>query len=710
MAVSACGWRVVVCVVVGCVTLALWLASVGAAAASGWAIQPAPAVPSLTSGQFSAVSCTPENACIAVGSYTNKANVALPLAERLNGTGWRILRTPRPAGAKGAALGGVSCAAGNACIAVGSYTNKAKVQVMLAERWSGSGWEILRIPRPAGAASTALSGVSCTSRNACIAVGSYYNSRAKVQVTLVERWDGARWRIRRTPNPAGTVMQHPIGTQGASLSGVSCTSRTACIAVGSYVKPFNPLVQPRQAALVERWNGKLWKIQRTPSPAGASPLTNMSLSSVTCMSRTVCIAVGSYTDSVGTGVALAERFNGERWRIEDTPDPAGATSITLSGVSCSSRMACTTVGSFANPATIEVTFAEAWNGTSWRIQSTRNPLSGASRGALNGVSCTSATACTAVGSHTNTSGTQTALAEGWDGTSWRIQPTPDPGGAGSSALNGVSCASPTACIAVGSYSSSAGTQLALAEAWDGTSWMIQNTPTPTGATSASLSGISCTATTACIAVGTAKASDGDTLTLAEGWDGSSWTTQNTPNPPTEARLDSVSCTSATACTAVGSDGILPYTTLAERWDGGSWTLQNTPNIEPQPGEGTLLDSVSCSSATVCTAVGGWSAYQVSGFVADFWDGTAWTIQSTPSSTSPGGQLNGVSCTSATACTAVGELSSAEGLPAPVADTWDGTSWTLQNTPTPGYTGFNAVSCTSATVCTAVGSYFIERES
>jgi hypothetical protein len=256
-----------------------------------------------------------------------------------------------------------------------------------------------------------------------------------------------------------------------------------------------------------------------------------------------------------------------------------------------------------------VTFAEAWNGTSWRIQSTRNPLSGASRGALNGVSCTSATACTAVGSYTNTSGTQTALAEGWDGTSWRIQPTPDPGGAGSSALNGVSCASPTACIAVGSYTTSPGNVQALAEAWDGT----------------------------------------------------------------------------------------------------SWTIQDTPNLAPQD-RGTWLDAVSCSSGTACTAVGGWSAYHVSGFVADFWDGTTWTIQSTPSSTFPGGELNGVSCTSATACTAVGELSSAVGLPAPVADTWDGTSWTLQNTPTPGYTHFNAVSCTSATVCTAVGSYFIERES
>src|ERR1019366_5948580 len=225
MAVSACGWRVVVCVVVGCVTLALWLASVGAAAASGWAIQPAPAVPSLTSGQFSAVSCTPENACIAVGSYTNKANVALPLAERLNGTGWRILRTPHPAGAKGAALGGVSCAAGNACIAVGSYTNKVKIQVMLAERWNGAGWRILRTPRPAGAKGAALGGVSCAAGNACIAVGSYTN-KVKIQVMLAERWNGAGWRILRTPRPAGA--------KGAALGGVSCAAGNACIAVGSY--------------------------------------------------------------------------------------------------------------------------------------------------------------------------------------------------------------------------------------------------------------------------------------------------------------------------------------------------------------------------------------------------------------------------------------------------------------------------------------------
>src|SRR5664279_4695848 len=186
--------RVFASAAVGCVALALWLAGAGPAMASGWVIQAAPAVPSLTSGQFSAVSCTSRTVCIAVGSYTNKANVALPLAERWNGTRWRIERTPHPVGARGASLSGVSCTSRTACIAVGSYPNKANVALPLAERWNGTRWRIERTPHPVGARGASLSGVSCTSRTACIAVGSYTN-KANVALPLAERWNGTRWRI-----------------------------------------------------------------------------------------------------------------------------------------------------------------------------------------------------------------------------------------------------------------------------------------------------------------------------------------------------------------------------------------------------------------------------------------------------------------------------------------------------------------------------------
>ncbi len=44
------------------------------------------------------------------------------------------------------------------------------------------------------------------------------------------------------------------------------------------------------------------------------------------------------------------------------------------------------------------------------------------------------------------------LAEGWDGTKWAVQTTPNPTGAsGDSDLSGISCASATACMAVGAY-------------------------------------------------------------------------------------------------------------------------------------------------------------------------------------------------------------------------------------------------------------------
>ena len=42
-----------------------------------------------------------------------------------------------------------------------------------------------------------------------------------------------------------------------------------------------------------------------------------------------------------------------------------------------------------------------------------------------------------------------ALAEGWDGVSWRLEPAADPSGAQLTTLRAVNC--PARCVAVGSY-------------------------------------------------------------------------------------------------------------------------------------------------------------------------------------------------------------------------------------------------------------------
>lgn len=62
------------------------------------------------------------------------------------------------------------------------------------------------------------------------------------------------------------------------------------------------------------------------------------------------------------------------------------------------------------------------------------------------------------------------LAEMWDGHSWTIQNPPTPTGAISAWLSSVSCSSPTACTAVGEsrYDYPSGSVTMLAERWDGT--------------------------------------------------------------------------------------------------------------------------------------------------------------------------------------------------------------------------------------------------
>jgi hypothetical protein len=275
---------------------------------------------------------------------------------------------------------------------------------------------------------------------------------------------------------------------------------------------------------------------------------------------------------------------------------------------------------------------------------------------------------------------------------WTIEPTPNPTGGTNNFLEAVSCTSPMACVAVGSYHDSAGAMVTLAEAWDGTRWTLQTTPNPSGS-NAQLTDVSCTAATACAAVGSYQNSAGNIVTLAERWDGQAWSIQPTPNPSggTRTELRAVSCTASTACTAVGD--------VVERWDGASWTIQSTP----APAGSTGLNGVSCTSAKACTAVGGGPDA-----LAEHWDGTSWTVQPTPTRNPVDTHLTAVSCTSATACTAVGDdlYSTALLRPrSPIAEHWDGASWSLETMPLPGYQGFPlGVSCASLAACSAVGTY------
>jgi hypothetical protein len=143
------------------------------------------------------------------------------------------------------------------------------------------------------------------------------------------------------------------------------------------------------------------------------------------------------------------------WTLQATVSPTGNSS--LDGVSCSAPAACTVVGNYQVNSSPQVTLAERWNGTTWRQQPTPSSTTGIAV-ALNGVSCPSSISCTAVGYYFP--GSRQTLAEQWNATTntWKIQPTPNPVGASSSQLNGVSCPPSAPCTAAGYYKTFAGSE------------------------------------------------------------------------------------------------------------------------------------------------------------------------------------------------------------------------------------------------------------
>jgi hypothetical protein len=252
---------------------------------AGWSLEPT-VNPLAPEGAFSAVSCSRRSACTAVGQhFSDRIGGEVTLAERWNGTAWSIQHTAYPARSQGSQLRGVACSADDFCMAIGSYAGFDREGEPLSERWDGKrsfpcpmppsqascpvcrvspAKHVLRLDIPGIRSSSSLSlndGMAppgppclrpirkarwrpscwlwqCSSLASCIAVGYSIASNGGDVNPLAERWNGVVWSILPTPSPSGA--------QASILSGVSCTTSSACTAVGT---------GPSQTPLAERWNG-----------------------------------------------------------------------------------------------------------------------------------------------------------------------------------------------------------------------------------------------------------------------------------------------------------------------------------------------------------------------------------------------------------------------------------------------------------------------
>lgn len=192
-----------------------------------------------------------------------------------------------------------------------------------------------------------------------------------------------------------------------------------------------------------------------------------------------------------------------------------------------------------------------------------------------------------------------------------------------------------------------------------------------------------------------------------------------PKPGMTSALNGVFCTSSANCWAVG-DYTPRLTELNEalHWNGRKWSQVFVPS---PGGNGTNhlseLIGVRCRSVRNCWAVGFYTKGAADFSQALHWNGRKWSQFATPT---PGGTLDGdinqlfdVVCPASNSCWAGGEY----GVEAPSHETilnqvlhWNGKTWSLIRTPSPGGTAnadaqaIEGVRCTSTTNCLAVGTY------
>jgi hypothetical protein len=329
--------------------------------------------------------------------------------------------------------------------------------------------------------------------------------------------------------------------------------------------------------------------EQPPDPGGS--VNNNSLWGVAVLSPCNAWAVGDYDP----GQTLVVHWDGASWTQVPSPDPA--TPSRLFGVHALSASNVWAVGEYFD-GSIYKTLIVHWNGSAW-TQVPSPDVSGATQNVLKAVRGSSATNVWAVGYFVNSNNVDQTLILHWNGSAWKLVPSPDPSGpALDQELTSVASDSAQDAWAVGFYYT--GLDKSMILHWNGSSWKQVTSPNP-GSQGTFLYGVRSTSASSAWAVGSDFNGTAD-KTLIVRWDGSAWKQMTSPNPGGATQnndLSSVAVTSATDAWAVGDyDSGTGTRTLALHWDGSAWTQVTTPNL----GGSSIDDSFTAVGATSASDV------------------------------------------------------------------------------------------------------------
>jgi hypothetical protein len=326
-----------------------------------------------------------------------------------------------------------------------------------------------------------------------------------------------------------------------ALSGVSCPTRTFCLAAG-----YRTRSDGNPAPLLMRWDGSVWSKITLPIPAG---LTGAQFAGVSCPTSHYCIAVGSGYSSGTHFVPISARWDGAKAHYLTQHARVGDPIREDLAVDCASKSFCMAVGRAIPQNNATRPLVEVWNGTAWRESAVDRPK-GTDTAEFLAVSCPSTDRCIATGDVVIEMVTKRGVGEWHRGrkTAWKVKP------GGNGTLTGVDCSDTSHCYAVG-YRNDKGILEPIAQTVDGTSSMT-NPGLRTGAATEGFTGLSCLTSGPCFAIGdwTRTNHPGDSHFNLDAWSADvAWRAVHAADPQGAQQTfpQAVSCPTKKFCAGVG---------------------------------------------------------------------------------------------------------------------------------------------------------------
>jgi hypothetical protein len=417
----------------------------------------------------------------------------------------------------------------------------------------------------------------------------------------------------------GTAALNKEGLAG--VASVSCPSAGNCGAGGRYETLVNKHTDERPFVDSET-NGIWGKAIEVPGLSALRTLQYAYISSVSCTSAGNCSAGGYYTNNASGGPRrlFVTTETGGTWgdatAVTGLPQNANPDTFV---VSCWAAGYCSAVGDYGSGSDQVQAFVLNQTGGTWGTAEEAPgtaTLNTGGKAEATSVSCAAGGDCSAGGFYTDHAGHQQAFVLNETGGTWgtaeEVPGTAALNTNGTARVSAVSCASAGSCSAGGSYYGASGVEVfAVSETggtW-GTAAEVPGIAALNGGGTAELISVSCASAGNCGASGyyyDATTQDYEPFVVSQA--GGTW--GNAEEVPGLAALDpngsitflTVSCGAAGSCNAGGYYNTASNSSQAfvVTETGGTWG--NAQNV-PAAAENSSVSSVSCVSASHCTAAG-----------------------------------------------------------------------------------------------------------